>query len=324
MDILFIIIGLVFLFFGGEGLVKGAVDIAERFGLSTLLVSLIIVGFGTSAPELFVCVQAAMAGAPQMALGNVVGSNLANTLLILGASAVITPIVCNQPVMRRDAIAVIVASLLFVTLTIFFDVLDWRGGALMVLALAAYLAMAYELEKRETALEHAAREDIKDHMVEDVADDDHGHAPLFKSIAYTLGGLFVLVLGAQLLVDGASSIARTFGVSEAVIGLSLVALGTSLPELATAVVASMRGHSDVIIGNVLGSNLFNILSILGFTAIAEPLALSGRITEIDMWLMLGSALILYPIMRSDHTISRLEGSVLLALYGGYIAFMFLF
>ncbi len=318
MDIILIISGLVLLFFGGEGLVRGSVGIAERMGISTLLVSLVVIGFGTSMPELLVCVQAALSGHSDLALGNVVGSNIANTFLILGVGAVLAPMVCSKDVILRDSVAVIVASAMLAALT-FFEVIDWRAGIIMLLALCAYLYTAYRLEKSATAKERSENAEIK----KDVADDMSEPQDSFtKAIILVIIGLIALVAGANFLVSGASSIARSFGISEAVIGLSLVALGTSLPELATAVIASIKGQSDVIIGNVLGSNLFNILSILGTTALIAPLSMGGRIAEFDVWIMLGSAVMLYPVIRIGRNINRLEGAAFLTIYAGYIAFMY--
>lgn len=318
MDIIYIIAGLVLLFVGGEGLVRGSVALASRMGISTLLVSLIVVGFGTSAPELLVSIQAALKGAPELALGNVVGSNIANVWLILGVSALISPLVCEGVAVRRDAAMVIVASVLLAGLS-FFAVIDWRAGGGMLAMLVAYLYMAYRAEKRITAPEQQKEEVLREHIEEDVSPPSDS---VVLSAIFLLGGLGALVVGANFLVDGASSIARSFGISEAVIGLSLIAFGTSLPELATAVVAAIRGHSDIIIGNVLGSNLFNILSILGITTLIAPLPMTGRIADLDVWIMLGSAVILYPAIVSGRKISRLEGTIFTALYLGYIGFMF--
>ncbi|MEM7618598.1 MAG: calcium/sodium antiporter [Pseudomonadota bacterium] len=315
MDIIYIIAGLVLLFLGGEALVRGSVTLARRMGISTLLVSLIVVGFGTSAPELLVCIDAALRGVPDMALGNAVGSNIANVFLILGVAALIAPLSCTGKAISRDAIAVIVVSVLLGVMS-FLDAIDWRAGIFMLAALVTYLYMAYRSERKSTVALQAAGQETN---VEDV--DEHDDKTVV-SLVFLLGGLLALVAGAHMLVEGATSVARSFGISEAVIGLSLIALGTSLPELATAIVAAMKGRSDIIIGNVLGSNLFNILSILGITALITPLPMQGRIADLDVWIMLGSAIVLYPAIMSGRVISRLEGGIFLALYCGYIAFMF--
>ena len=319
MDIIYIIVGLVLLFAGGEGLVKGSVGLAERMGLSTLLVSLIVVGFGTSAPELLVCIKAALNGTGDLAVGNTIGSNIANVLLVVGVGALIRPLACHNNDVRRDALAVIGASALVAGIA-FLGVLTWATGGFLVLVLFGYLAWSYWQEKHETEAQHAEHQKLHDEIVEVV---DPVLPPFWLASAYTLGGLLAVMFGADFLVEGATSIARAFGVSDIVIGLTLVAIGTSLPELATAVMASLKGHADVIIGNVLGSNLFNILGILGATALITPLSLGGRVIEVDIWLMLGSAVLLYPAIISERRISRVEGGFFLALYVGYIGSMLL-
>lgn len=318
MEVLFIIAGLVLLFLGGEGLVRGSVGLAERLGISTLLVSLVVVGFGTSAPELIVSIKAAFSGSPDLALGNVVGSNIANTLLIIGLAAVLKPIASGGSGIKRDALAVIIASMMLVGFS-YFDYISMSGGVLMLTALSAYMFMAYWQEKRAPAVEQARERELEIHIVEET--HSAGDSAV-KSTGLVVVGLVMLVLGADWLVTGASSVARTFGISEAIIGLSLVALGTSLPELTTAVIASFRGHSDVVIGNVLGSNLFNVLGILGVTAIFAPLPLAGRIVEVDLWLMLGTSFLLFFAIRSGKLVSRVEGAVFLGLYAAYLGLMF--
>lgn len=318
MDILYIISGLVLLFFGGEGLVRGAVGLAARMGISTLLVSLVIVGFGTSAPELLVCIKAALHGTPDMAVGNVVGSNIANIFLILGAAALFSPLASGQKSIRRDVVAVIVASALLCVLAYMGHVGRYTGGA-MVLLLSGYLFYVYRQEKAAVPPEDEEQRVYKEQIDEDIGGRSYS---ALRAILFLVVGLAALVFGADLLVKGATDIARAFGVSEAVIGLSLIALGTSLPELATAVVASLRGHGDVILGNVLGSNLFNTLGILGVTAIISPLPVSERIADLDIWVMLGSAVVLLPVIITDHKISRKEGAVFLILYIGYVAAMY--
>lgn len=318
MDILFIIAGLVLLFFGGEGLVRGSVGLAERLRISALLVSLIVVGFGTSAPELIVSIKAALSGSPDLALGNVVGSNIANTFLIVGLAAALKPIASGGFGIRRDALAVIAASLILVGFS-YFDYISRLAGALMLVVLLGYMFMAYRQEKRVSAAEQAREHELEIHIVEEV--HSSGDSAV-KSGGLVVTGLVMLVIGAELLVTGASSVARTLGISEAVIGLSLVALGTSLPELTTAVIASLKGHSDVVIGNVLGSNLFNVLGILGVTAMLAPLPLTGRIVEVDLWLMLGTSFLLFWAIRSGQLVSRVEGAAFLGLYAAYLGLMF--
>jgi cation:H+ antiporter len=319
IDLFFILGGLTLLFFGGEGLVRGAVNIAEHYKLSTLFVSLVIVGFGTSLPELLVCVQAALNGSPDMALGNIIGSNIANTFLIVGIGAVIAPIICTKKNILRDSKAVIVISL-YLSSFVLLQTITRPLGIAMLFALSGYLFWSYAQERTATTSDKADLEEYESHIAEDVGNPEES---MFLSAIYVLIGLVGLAVGAKLLVSGATNVARGFGVSEAIIGLSLVAIGTSLPEMATAVIAAMKKHGDVIIGNVLGSNLFNVMAVLGTTAVISPLPFGGRVAQIDIWVLLFSAIILYPAILTGKKISRLEGTVFLAIYTAYIGAMFI-
>lgn len=314
MDYAYVAAGLALLLLGGEGLVRGSVAVAERLNLSTLLVSMVIVGFGTSAPELMVSTAAALKGAPNIALGNVVGSNIANILLILGMSAVIAPLACTRPEIMRDALAVLVASFALVGLAQH-GMIGRLSGFIMVAALGAYLSYAYLTERNASRRDEVFRERI----AEDLGKPGMG---LATALTLCVLGLVFLVAGAHLLVEGATAIARRFGISNAVIGLSLVAVGTSLPELATAAISAYRKHQDVVIGNIIGSNLFNILGILGVTGIVVPIPIEGRIADIDIWIMLAVAIALAPIIWTGRVISRVEGGVFLTLYVVYMAWLF--
>ncbi len=314
MDYAYVAAGLALLLLGGEGLVRGSVAVAERLNLSTLLVSMVIVGFGTSAPELMVSTAAALKGAPNIALGNVVGSNIANILLILGMSAVIAPLACTRPEIMRDALAVLVASFVLVGLAQH-GMIGRLSGFIMVAALGAYLSYAYLTERNASRRDEVFRERI----AEDLGKPGMG---LATALTLCVLGLVFLVAGAHLLVEGATAIARRFGISNAVIGLSLVAVGTSLPELATAAISAYRKHQDVVIGNIIGSNLFNILGILGVTGIVVPIPIEGRIADIDIWIMLAVAIALAPIIWTGRVISRVEGGAFLTLYVVYMAWLF--
>jgi cation:H+ antiporter len=314
MDYAYVAAGLALLLLGGEGLVRGSVAVAERLNLSTLLVSMVIVGFGTSAPELMVSTAAALKGAPNIALGNVVGSNIANILLILGMSAVIAPLACTRPEIMRDALAVLVASFALVGLAQH-GMIGRLAGFIMVAALGAYLSYAYLTERKASRRDEVFRERI----AEDLGKPGMG---LATALTLCVLGLVFLVAGAHLLVEGATAIARRFGISNAVIGLSLVAVGTSLPELATAAISAYRKHQDVVIGNIIGSNLFNILGILGVTGIVVPIPIEGRIADIDIWIMLAVAIALAPIIWTGRVISRVEGGAFLTLYVVYMAWLF--
>ncbi|CUA91852.1 calcium/sodium antiporter [Pannonibacter indicus] len=307
LDLTYLAAGLILLFLGGEALVRGAVSIAARFGMPPLIIGLTIVGFGTSMPELLVSLKAALDGAPDIAVGNVVGSNTANILLILGVAAVICPIPTAIPGIRRD--------LAMVTLTAAFTlVLGYLGhvsrlmGAAMFVTLCAYLFYAAVYGKKEEAEE----------------DGEHAPVPmpLWMQLAYIAGGLAGLVIGADLLVRGATSIARGYGISEAVIGLTIVAVGTSLPELATSAIAAFRRHSEIAIGNVLGSNLFNIIGILGATAVFHPVAIAPSIASLDIPLMLGVTVLLALMLLGLKSINRLAGAAFLVLYTGYCGYLF--
>ncbi len=311
-DILSVIAGLVLLFVGGEGLVRGSVAVAERFGLSKLLIGLTIVAFGTSAPELLVAVQAALDDAPEIALGNVVGSNIANVFLILGLAVLIAPIASWRRTAVRDAMVAVLASLALFGL-VQGDVIGRVEGGVLFAALLIYLGASYWLERREPDSVHGSE-------VEEFEDIKFNRP--WMPFALVVGGIAALVFGADLLVDGSVSIARELGVSDAVIGLSLVAIGTSLPELATAVVAAYRRHADVVLGNVIGSNIFNVLAILGITTLIQPISVSARFGESDTLVVLGSSVFLVVLLFAAKRIGRPAGLVMLAAYSVYMITLF--
>jgi cation:H+ antiporter len=302
-DLVLIAAGLVFLFLGGEALVKGSVSLAARFGLSALLVSLVIVGFGTSAPELLVSVQAALAGSPDIALGNVLGSNTANVLLIGGTAALIAPLVLAGAHVKRDALMMVAASLAVVAIL-------WTGtvsrllGLAMVAALIAYLVFAYVSETSDE---------------ETPAVQPQASQGLAMSLLAALGGIAALVFGASLMVDGATALARDLGISEAVIGLTVVAVGTSLPELAATISASRKGQTEVVVGNILGSNIFNLLAILGITALITPIPVAAQFASFDAPVMAGVAVVAAIALLTLKRIGRTSGAALLAAYAGYVA-----
>lgn len=305
--------GLALLFAGGEGLVRGSVALAERLGLSKLIIGLVIVGFGTSTPELLVSVNAALGGSSDIALGNVVGSNIANVLLIVGVAALIVPISgWAQTAVREALVAGLVALVLFALVQ--GQVITRTEGIALLAVLFVYLFASYWLERRERSITVFERE----------AEEFEG-LPLRQSWlppVFVLGGVALLMVGADFLVDGSISIARAFGVPDAVIGLSLVAIGTSLPELATAIVAAIRRHSDVVLGNVIGSNIFNVLAILGTTAVIQPIDVDVRFRAIDAPVMLGASCALVMLLFWARQIGRLWGGCLLVAYGAYMIFLF--
>lgn len=302
--------GLVLLALGGELLVRGAVGMAARLGISPLLAGLTIVGFGTSTPELATSVQAALAGSPGIAIGNVVGSNIANILFILGLSAVILPLSVNPASFRRDSLAM-GGSALLCTVAVLTGTIGPAAGAILLACLVGYLWWAYKSESAS----HDAEAVRHEHEAED--------RPLPPSTGpLVLGGMIIAglvaaIFGAGWLVDGAVVLASAAGVSESVIGLTVVAVGTSLPELIACIVAVMRKHEDVALGNIVGSNIYNILGILGITSIIQPIEVPAEIAGFDIWVMLGVTGLLIVQLRSGWRLSRLEGALLVALYVGY-------
>ncbi len=309
-DFLFLFLGIALLTVGGEALIRGSLAAAKRLGVSPLLSGLVIVGFGTSAPELVVSVNAAIDGRPDIAIGNVVGSNIGNILLILGVCALITPLAVKPLALRRDAVTVVAASLLFLVL-VGGSALARVDAAIFLGALAAYLGWAYWSERFHAAssgeLHQAEAEELS----------TVPKSVLWTAIAVVLG-LLLLIAGSQVLLIGAIGIAAYFGVPEAVVGLTLVAVGTSLPELSISVIAAIRRHADVAVGNILGSNIFNLLGILGVSALLQPLPVHPRILHFDQWVMLGTSLLLLLFLYTGSRLSRAEGGVLLVGYGIYV------
>jgi len=313
-SILLVAGGLVLLALGGELLVRGAVGMAARLGISPLLAGLTIVGFGTSMPELATSVQAAMAGSPGIAVGNVVGSNIANILFILGVSALILPLTVNPKSFRRDSIA-LGGSALLCTGAVVSGVLGPLIGVGLLACLVGYIWYAYKSE--------SAADDAECHRHEAEAEDrpvppDTGPAVLGGMI---IAGLAAAIFGAGWLVDGATVLASAAGVSESVIGLTVVAIGTSLPELIACVVAVLRKHEDVALGNVVGSNIYNVLGILGTTSIIQPIEVPAEIAGFDIWVMLGVTALLIVQLRSGWKLTRIEGALLVALYAAYTALL---
>ena len=320
MTYLLLAAGLGLLFLGGELLVRGAVGTATRLGVSPMVIGLTLVGFGTSTPELVASLQAALAGAPGIAIGNVVGSNLANILLILGVSGLILPVVVNPSAFRRDGTALALATIAFIVACLGGE-LGRIAGVLFLVGLVGYTLFSYISDRRSNdaaARMHAAEADF-------VSEEPQVKAmSLPKGLLITAIGIAGVMLGANFLVGSAVEIAREYGMSEAVIGLTLVAVGTSLPELVTSLVAAVRGHTAVALGNVIGSNIFNILAIMGVTAAFVPLAVPQEVLKLDLWVMLTSALLVLAFSAFHVTIRKPSGVILCALYGLYIFAAFQF
>ena len=306
-------LGLVILVLAGDALVKGAVNLALRMGIPALIVSLTIVAFGTSAPELLIAIEAVLQNAPGIALGNVVGSNTANILLVLGLPAIISGLHTSGCDTRATYVQMLIASVLFMGLA-FVGVFVWWSALILLAALGAMLYLA-----SRQAVQH--RRDAKAAAAVETVDDLEGADPSMSwaKIAMFLAlGLVGLPLGADLLVENAAVIARRYGVSDTVIGLTLVAVGTSLPELATTVMAALRRQADVALGNVIGSNMFNLLAIIGVAALINPVPVDAQFLTFDLWVMLGASLLIFPFVFLRWDMGRLWGVVLTALYVGYI------
>ena len=313
MSYILILGGLVLLAVGGELLVRGAVGVAYRLDISPLLAGLTIVGFGTSTPELATSLQAAFAGSPGIAIGNVIGSNVANILIILGISAVIIPIAVEPAAFRRDGIALAGSTALCV-IAVLLGVVGPLMGVILIGALIAYVYWAYASEKGSGDPEEAR------HKAETEAAMPPAPAPILLGLMIA-GGLAGAIFGARLLVTGAVEIASSAGISEAVIGLTIVAIGTSLPELVACLVAVLRKHPEIALGNVVGSNIYNVLGILGITAIIHPLEVPAEIAQFDIWVMAAVTALLLMQLRTGWRITRAEGGMLVVLAIGYTLFL---
>ncbi|RIH83695.1 Inner membrane protein YrbG [Meiothermus luteus] len=308
LNLLLIALGVVLLYFGGEALVKNAVVLARSWGVSPMVVGLTVVAFGTSSPELAASLAAALSGSPVIALGNVVGSNILNILFILGLTALIQPIRTQAQFIRREMPIMIGATLLLFPLL--YDQQIGRGeGLLLLLLLPLYLWFLFK--EGETP------------EVQGEFEQEYGQPPKasWKSYAGVALGLVLLGVGARVLTQGAVALAQAFGLPELAIGLTVVALGTSLPEVAASITAALRREPDIALGNIVGSNIFNILGILGATALVKPIGLLWESVWRDVWVMLGASLLLWPFLATGLRLGRREGGVFLGLYALYIAWL---
>lgn len=315
MDLIFASLGLVILLLAGDSLVRGAVNMSLRLGVPAMIVSLTIVAFGTSAPELLISVQSIAEGVPGLAMGNVVGSNTANILLVLGVPALMAGLSTKTCDSRKSYLQMMGATLLFIVLA-FGGEFAWPQGIALLAALALILGSAFkEAMRHRCAVKAGLEEECDDDEDVEGADPD---MPWWKVVMFLLLGLIGLPLGADLLVDSSTNIARHYGVSETVIGLTLVALGTSLPELATTVMAALRRQADVALGNVIGSNMFNLLAIIGIASLVGPIPVESGILQFDLWVMLGASLLLAPFVFLKWHMGRVWGILLSALYVAYV------
>jgi len=312
MNLLFVLAGVVLLYLGGESLVRGATSAGRRFGLSPMIIGLTIVSMGTSSPELAATLAASIEGAPAVAFGNVVGSNISNLALVLGITALIWPLDVAARFIRSDAPLMILTSAMLYLLV-------WNGrigrgeGGILLLVLILFLISL--IRRRRTESTHIQAE----------FQEAYGRSglPTWVSITAILLGIALLVFGAKILIHGAVGLATAMGISERVIGLTLVALGTSLPELASSIVAALHREGDVVIGNLIGSNLFNVLMILGLTSVISPLAVETGAVWLDLNVMMFVSVVAWYFLKTHSRLGRHEGAILVSIYMAYIAYLFL-
>ena len=319
MNILLLIGGLILILLGANGLTDGAASVAKRFRIPPIVIGLTIVAFGTSAPELTVSVSSALKGSADIAIGNVVGSNIFNTLMIVGCTALFAPIVITRNTLRKEIPLCILSSivLLICANDVFLDkasenILNRVDGLLLLCFFVIFMGYTFAIASKPATIEQQAEHPVIEEETEIKS------LPWWQSILYIIGGLAALIYGGQLFVDGATGIARNLGVSESIIGLTLVAGGTSLPELATSIVAALKKNPEIAIGNVIGSNLFNIFFVLGCSASITPLHLSG-ITNFDLFTLVGSGILLwlFGLFFAKRTITRIEGGIMILCYVAY-------
>jgi cation:H+ antiporter len=305
-NILLIIAGFVLLFLGGELLLRGSIALAKRFQLSNLLIGAVVIGFGTSTPELSASISAALKGAPDIALGNVIGSNTANVFLIAGMAGLLCPLKIPYANVHRDVVMMIVSSVMLVVM-MWFETLDMITGVIFLLTLAGYIIWSFQ------------------------SSDDDCDNEAISAKTYSTGMAFVLLVvgiatltgGAALLVDGVIGVARRFGISEAIIGLTVVAVGSSLPELATAIISSIQKQSEMVLGNIIGSSIFNVLAILGVTALIQPIPVSPQMMAFDVWVMIAATLLLTLLIVMGIKIGRRIGSLMVMGYLSYVIWLYL-
>lgn len=308
--------GFVLLLFGAEFLVRGAVSVARRLKVAPMIIGMTIVAYGTTSPELVVSLQAAYDGLPGISVGNVVGSNICNILLILGTSAMIYPIAVKPQLLYRDATMMMGAALLFTALAFSGTIEQWQGG-LMIVILVAYTLYAFQQERIKGKANDPG--DVAEELSEEFAE---GPRTLWLALLSVAGGVVAVVTGAKLLIAAAMDTARFLGVGEEVIGLTIVAVGTSLPEFATAVVAAFRRHSDVAVGNIMGAGIYNLLMIMGLVGVVTPIPVPAQILAFDLWLMIGVTGLLLAFLLLRGGLTRPVGAMFLAGFVAYTALQY--
>jgi len=327
LEVVLFVVGLVLLYVGAESLVGGSSAIALELGVKPLVVGLTVVAFGTSSPELLVCLTAAIkhtSATDAISIGNIIGSNVANIALILGISSLIKPVQVTRQAVRREYPLMLAASVLLVGLIVFDSpeyLLSRIDGALLATGMAGYLLYSYVTSLyRSDEPDPSEAPAVEVDEVEEAAEESH---PTWVNALKIIVGIGGLAIGAYLMVESSVAIAEALGVPELVIGISIVAFGTSLPELATSVVAIYHEESDISVGNVIGSNLFNILLVLGSVSLVAPIVVDQRVLQFDLWMMLGVAIGIWPILVSGRRVSRWEGVLMLTVYTGYIVLLFM-
>jgi len=307
-EILLIPISLLLLYLGGESTLKGVLSIAKKFQLSNILVSAVIIGFGTSLAELTVSIEAVLVGSPDLALGNIVGSNTANILLVTSLAALITPIAIKHLKINRDLFVMGLAA----ALLLLFKYTDWLNlytGMIFLLILISYVVFSY-YEDQKNSKKNKNETEVKSKL------------SLFKSILYSVFGISILIFGGWLLVTSSIKIAQNYGISEAVIGLTILAVGTAIPELTTTIIASIKKHNDLVIGNILGSNIFNILGILGITLLFDSIPVTNEMMKKGIWEMIAATLFFILILKFLKKINKIIASVMLLFYATYLVYLF--
>ena len=305
-DLIIIPFSLVLLYLGGEGTLRGVLAIAKKFKLSNILVSAVIIGFGTSLAELTVSIEAVLTGSPDIALGNIIGSNTANILLVAALAALINPITLTKLKINRDIVVLILAS----TLLLFFKFIDWLNfysGLFFILILFCYIFYSYFDDREKISKE-------EDFNIQTIS--------IIKSLSYSILGILILILGGWLLVNSSIRVAQSYGISEAVIGLTIVAVGTAIPELTTTIISSIKKNNELVIGNILGSNIFNILGILGVTLMIENIPVTDEMMKKGIWEMVAATIFFIIILKYAKALSKTIALFMLTLYAIYTFYLF--
>lgn len=319
-----LIVGFFALVGGAEFLIRGSTRIAKYFGISTLIIGLTIVAFGTSAPELFVSVNASYHGSSDVAVGNIIGSNIFNVLIIIGLSALISPVTVPRAVLVRDMPIMLLSLGLFWGFSVGGEITRFEGG-ILVLGIIAFLYLNYWLVRQGatiTTIDLDDEELVGDGSEEPTSEDSE--LRLAKNISFVVLGLVCMVLGSEWVVTNATLIAKYYSVPDLVIAITIVAIGTSLPELATTVVAAKHGESELAIGNGLGSNIFNVLCVIGIVALIAPLQVDASVVKTDMLFMFASCFLVWPLMYTSSKIGRIEGAIMILAYVSYVTYLVAF